>query len=71
MSAAPRFDGVVETCVEEPNLMGGFWSASPYTGRHETFAYPEERLILDRYTITTAIETRVFWNWTHCLTPTR
>ncbi|SDQ15779.1 hypothetical protein SAMN04488565_0968 [Leucobacter chromiiresistens] len=51
--------------------MGGFWSASPYTGRHETFAYPEERLILDRYTITTAIETRVFWNWTHCLTPTR
>lgn len=69
VTAAARFDGAADGRRVEPGLMGGFWSAEPYTGTHETWTYPELRLILDRYTIETAGRTRQFWNWTHCLTP--
>lgn len=68
-TSAARFSSVSEGRDEAPNLMNGFWSAESYTGVHETWTYPELRLVLDRYTIRTAGSTRQFWNWMHCLTP--
>lgn len=68
VTSAARFDDAMNGDREEAELMGGFWSDQPYRGRHETWTYPESRLVLDRYTITTAEATRVFWNWMHCLT---
>lgn len=67
VTSAVSFASRVEKDREEVDLMGGFWSAQPYQGRHETWTYPELHLVLDRYTITTAESTRVFWNWMHCL----
>ena len=49
--------------------MDGFWAAEPYVGEHDTWTYPELRLVLDHYTIRTGSQTREFWNWMHCLTP--
>ncbi|WP_066583197.1 SAM-dependent methyltransferase [Cellulomonas timonensis] len=69
VTAAPRFDLESAGVVREPDLMGGFWARSPYMGTHETWTYPELRLVLDRYTIDTGSEVRQFWNWLHCLTP--
>ncbi len=69
VTAAPRFDGITPALVHEPDLDGGFWAQSPYDGTHETFTYPELRLVLNRYTIRSGDVTREFWNWMHCLTP--
>ncbi len=68
VTAAPRF--VLEQPGErhEPDLDDGFWAQPPYEGTHETWTYPELRLVLDRYTITKDGRTRQFWNWLHCLT---
>lgn len=52
---------------EQQDLMDGFWAPRPYRGLHETWTYPELRLVLDRYTITTGSSTRRYWNWMHCL----
>jgi SAM-dependent methyltransferase len=69
VTAAPRFDGITPGVVREPELDGGFWAPSPYDGTHETFTYPELRLVLNRYTIRSGDVSREFWNWMHCLTP--
>jgi SAM-dependent methyltransferase len=69
VTSAARFATVREGSTTAPGLMGGFWSAEPYDGTHETFTYPGLRLVLDRYTIRTARTSRVFWNWMQCLTP--
>lgn len=69
VTAAPRFDQVTPGVVEAADLDDGFWAEPPYLGRHETFTYPDDRLVLDRYTITKDDETRQYWNWMHCLTP--
>ena len=64
-----RFDVVAQQRTEAENLMNGFWASEPYTGVHETFTYPDLRLVLDRYTIRSRAGTRVFWNWMQCLKP--
>lgn len=69
VTAAPRFDHEHPGVVREHDLMGGFWAPSPYVGTHETWTYPELRLVLDRYSIDTGTAVRQFWNWLHCLTP--
>jgi len=53
----------------ESDLMNGFWAPPPYEGVHETFTYPELRLILNRFTIVTGSSTKQYWNWMQCLTP--
>lgn len=63
-AAFPRF---ADARREGPDLMDGFWAPRPYHGVHETFTYPELRLVLDRFTITAGGTQRVFWNWMHCL----
>ena len=70
VTAAPRFAEFAETSKTVPNLMGGFWSAAPYTGTKETWTYPALKLILERYFIKDdgGTTTRVFWNWMQCLT---
>lgn len=69
VTAAPRFAEARDAVVTEPDLMGGFWAEPPYIGTHETWTYPELRLVLDRYVVESAAGVREFWNWMHCLTP--
>jgi SAM-dependent methyltransferase len=69
VTAAPRFAEVRDAVVTEPDLMGGFWAEPPYVGTHETWTYPEQRLVLDRYLVRSSSGVREFWNWMHCLTP--
>lgn len=69
VTSTARFASFRESIVTEPNLMGGFWSADPYVGTRETWTYPEQSLVLEKYTIETAHASREFWNWMHCLDP--
>ncbi|AEE47678.1 SAM-dependent methyltransferase [Cellulomonas fimi] len=69
VTADRRFDEVQPGVVEAADLDGGFWADPPYLGTHETWTYPEEHLVLDRYTIATDRSVRQFWNWMQCLTP--
>jgi len=45
------------------NLMDGFWSAEPYFGFLNTFRYPDERVMLDKFTIVERDRTKVVYNW--------
>jgi SAM-dependent methyltransferase len=67
VTSAARFAEFSDSVRAEDDLMDGFWAPRPYHATHETWTYPAERLVLDRFTIDTAESTRVFWNWTHCL----
>lgn len=69
VTAVARFAREHPYREQAANLDGGFWAAPPYEGVHERFTYDDERLVLDRYTITKDGVTRAFWNWMHCLTP--
>lgn len=69
VTAVPRFSQYTDVATSEPNLMDGFWAEAPYIGTHETWTYPDLRLVLDRYLIETTTGTRCFWNWMHCLAP--
>lgn len=69
VTSQSRFATEHDAVRQEANLMAGFWAPAPYEGVHETFTYPERRLILDRFTITTAAGIKQYWNWTQCLTP--
>ena len=68
-TAAPRFAEVTPGVTQGPDLDDGFWAVPPYEGRHETFTYPELRLVLNRYTIVASAVTRQYWNWMACMTP--
>ena len=57
------FDKREETTVYEVNLMNNFWSPEKYHGFLQTLRYPKEKVILDKYTIIEAKQTRVFYNW--------
>jgi SAM-dependent methyltransferase len=68
VTAASRFDQARPACRRATDLDGGFWAEPPYEGCHETWTYPDLRLVLDRYTIVKDGHSRQFWNWLHCLT---
>lgn len=57
------FDNREETAIYEVNLMNHFWSPGKYHGFLHTFKYDKEKVILDKYTIIEATQTRVFYNW--------
>jgi SAM-dependent methyltransferase len=57
------FEGRQEVSTFERNLMGGFWSEEDYMGFMRTFAYEEERVVLDKYTIVEPGKKRVIYNW--------
>jgi len=69
VTSTPRFSQYRDSVVVEPDMMDGFWAEPPYRGIRETWTYPDLHLILERFTIETATDTRQFWNWMHCLAP--
>ena len=64
-----ELDARSESSADEPNLMGGFWSAEEYHGFRNSFVYADESLALDKFTIVGEADTRVFYNWAQCLQP--
>ena len=69
VTSAAHFAAARDARRDEADLMDGFWAPRRYRGVHETWTYPDLRLVLDRYTIHAGGTSREFWNWTHCLTP--
>jgi SAM-dependent methyltransferase len=53
--------------IEHPH--GGFWAAGPHSEIAETLTYPEERVSLDRYTLSEAGRTWTIWNWLQAYDP--
>lgn len=58
-----------ETFVCARDLDDGFWAPSPYFGFKQTFLYPDEASILDRYLIVEPDRTRTVNTWLQALTP--
>ncbi|MHC4177070.1 MAG: class I SAM-dependent methyltransferase, partial [Planctomycetota bacterium] len=52
-----------ESATCEANLLDGFWSRDDYFGFLNTFKYPDERVVLDKYTIVEKHRTRTVYNW--------
>jgi SAM-dependent methyltransferase len=57
------FETWQEQVAYGPGLMDGFWSAQPYYGFLNTFRYEAERVVLEKYTIVEAGQTREYLNW--------
>ena len=57
------FAGREESCSFQRNLLDGFWSAGEYFGFLSTFKYPEEKVVLDKYTIIEKNRQRTVYNW--------
>ncbi len=52
-----------ETATYEHNLLNGFFSPEDYYGFLNVFKYEKEKVILDKYTIVEASQTRTIYNW--------
>lgn len=52
-----------ETAIYEHNLLNGFFSPDDYYGFLNTFKYEREKVILDKYTIVEASQTKTIYNW--------
>ena len=52
-----------ECSLYEKNQLNGFWSANSYYGFLNTFKYPAEKVILDKYTIIEKNRVRTVYNW--------
>jgi SAM-dependent methyltransferase len=63
VAAHAAFNKREEASVTEANFMGGFWSPEDYTGRMDTYLYPEQKLALDKFTIVEEDRTREVYNW--------
>lgn len=57
------FDKRIENAVYEHQLMDGFWSEKDYYGFVNTFKYPDEKVVLDKYTIIEENRTWEVYNW--------
>lgn len=57
------FAAKTEQATHDFNLLDGFFSPDPYFGFVNTFKYPDERVILDKYTIIQSLSSREFYNW--------
>jgi SAM-dependent methyltransferase len=60
------FDSRVETTSYEHQLMEGFWSENDYYGFLNTFKYPAEKVVLDKYTIIEKNKSWQIFNWMQC-----
>jgi len=63
------FDKKEEVANYEFNQLNGFWSSGNYYGFLNTFKYPDEKLLLDKYTIIEEHRTREIYNWLQCFSP--
>lgn len=52
-----------ECSVFENIDKGGFWAAEEYFGFLNTFKYPSEKVVLDKYTLIEKKGVRTFYNW--------
>ena len=57
------FDARAEAASFGENLLDGFWSPRDYYCFLNTFKYPEDEVMLDKYTIVEAERTRTVYNW--------
>jgi hypothetical protein len=57
------------TASYEANLLNGFWSEEKYYGFLTTFKYDDAKVVLDKYTIVEAEQTRTFYNWLQYFSP--
>jgi len=57
------FERREEGAVYEVNLMNNFWSPRKYHGFLHTLKYDTEKVLLDKYTIIEANQTRTIYNW--------
>jgi SAM-dependent methyltransferase len=67
--APPYVAARQERSVRTDHPDGGFWAAGPYEELLETMIDPDERLVLDRYTVVEPERTRTFWNWFQAYDP--
>ncbi len=44
-------------------FMDGFWSEADYFGFQNTLIYPEEKIVLDKYTVVESWDIREIYNW--------
>lgn len=63
------FDARAEEVCYAPNLLDGFWSDQAYFGFLNTFKYPSDHVVLDKYTIVQEAGTRVVYNWLQYYAP--
>ncbi len=52
-----------ESATYQANLLDGFWSPDDYFGFLNTCKYPDEKVVLDQYTIVEKHRTRTVYNW--------
>lgn len=64
-----EFEKREESTAYEINLLNGFWSPERYHGFLNTFKYPDEKVILDKYTIIGEKRVRQVFNWLQYFTP--
>lgn len=60
------FESRSEGVLFGPALMEGFWAPGEYVGFQHSFKYPEERVLLDLYTILEPRRTWRVYNWLQC-----
>lgn len=65
----PAFDRREEAAAYRMNLLDGFWSPNKYYGFLNTFKYPDEKVVLDKYTLIEASGTRTVYNWLQYFSP--
>ena len=58
-----------EAATYELNQLDGFWSPGEYFGFLNTFKYPDEKVVLDKYTIVEKHEVRTIYNWLQYFDP--
>ncbi len=57
------FEKRTEQSIYEKNMLNGFWSPEKYYGFLNTYKYPTEKIVLDKYTIIEKNQFRVVYNW--------
>ncbi|MCP3963795.1 MAG: class I SAM-dependent methyltransferase [bacterium] len=63
------FDQREEAFSYEEDLLNGFWSPEKYYGFLTTFKYEDVGVLLDKYTIVEAKQTRTVYNWLQYFSP--
>ena len=57
------FEARMEQALYEVNMLAGFWAPGKYYGFLNTFKYPREKVVLDKYTIFEDRGSKVVYNW--------
>ena len=63
VNSLSAFEQRKEDAIYQAGLLNGFWSPEDYFGFLNTFKYPGEKVVLDKYTIVEKNRTRTVYNW--------